>query len=627
MKALNKKVGFAYALLLCICLCSCTKIPVESFSLDSASIIDPSSGDAASGEYGGEPLDRVDGAVDPSLIEFKAKDHYEEYADGIRIALSDAAGAAGVGYSLSDGKLNINNGGTYVLQGKLSDGQIKIDAPKDADVRLVLEGVDIYCSYSAPLLVNTADKVIISLPSGYENKLADKSVSAEADGGEITAAVFSHESISINGEGTLNIKAAAKDGITSKDTLKIMGGAINIEAADDGIVGKDRVLIAGGSISVSSVGDGIKSTNTEDEGMGYIYISGGRIDIKSDGDAIFAQSSMLISGGELSLKTGGGAETVTHSGEMRPGGFWGGFYTEQSTADTVSAKGLKATSYLDISGGSFDFDCADDAVHSNNTVRINNGKMSIATGDDGVHADTSLEISGGEITVSRSYEGIEAQAITVSGGYLNITSSDDAINAAGGSDGAEGMGRPWQDSFNSSSSAKLHITGGEIYADASGDGIDSNGDITMDGGLLCVSGPTDNGNGYIDVGGSFYTNGGTLIAAGSSGMLVTPAQSSKQNSITLTVQGSAGSVISVTDKNGTEMISWKCAKKYSCMTFSHPDITVGEKYNFYVDGVLVSTVESTSTVTGSGMGGMNPGGMNPGGMNPGGDRPQKPGRI
>ncbi len=264
--------------------------------------------------------------------------------------------------------------------------------------------------------------------------------------------------------------------------------------------------------------------------------------------------------------------------------------------------------------------------------------MDISTGDDGVHADSALEITGGEITVKKSYEGLEAQAITLSGGYMNITASDDGLNAAGGSDGADGMGRPWQDSFSADMSSKLEISGGEIYIDASGDGIDSNGDITMTGGLLSVNGPTNSGNGYIDVGGSFYTNGGKFIGAGSSGMLVTPSSSSKQNSITLSLQGSAGSVISVADSDGNELISAKQAKQFSCVTVSLPDIKIGEKYSFYVDGKLSDTVEAASTVTGGSGGGMQggmpggmPGGMQGGGrpsdMQPNGERPNKPNKV
>ena len=603
----------------CILLCSCAKAPVGSFDVQNGNVIDPTNQNSSddSGDYSGEALPIEAGAVDPSAIEFKNKDYYSDYKDKAqRITLSDSAKASGTGYSLSGGVLKITADGTYALSGKLSDGQIVVDAPKSADVRLVLLGVDIYCSYSAPLLVSSADKLIISLPEGTVNSFEDKKSSYETDGTEITAAIFSHESVTINGTGTINVKGVHNDGITSKDTLKIMGGIINVDSYDDGIIGKDAVIITDGKITVNAKDDAIKSTNDVDGNLGFVYIKGGELVITSDGDAISSVTSILVEGGKHTIKTGGGASSVTSSGQLRPGGSFGGF-GNSSSSSSVSAKGLKAKSYLDITGGVFSMDCADDALHSKKMLRMSGGKLEISTGDDGAHADDTFSISGGEIRINKSYEGIEAQKISISGGYINITASDDGMNAAGGSDGAE-SGRPWQDNFASDKNASFVISGGEVHVNASGDGVDSNSDITISGGLVTVSGPTNSGNGYIDVGGSFYINGGTVIAAGSTGMLVAPSADSEQNSITVSLSGSGGDTISVTDANGKELISWVCAKSFAGCTFSSSDITIGQSYSFYVNGTLKTTVEATSVSTGgtSGMGG--PGG--PGG--PGGQRPR-----
>ena len=564
------------------------------------------------------------GAVDTAEIEFKGKDIYSDYKGAIEIQLSDSLAAEGPNYTLGDSTLRISGEGSYVLRGKLTDGQIVVDAPKDADVRLVLAGVDIYCSYSAPIFINSADKVIVSLPEGSENKLEDKATSTTSDGIEITSALHSRESLSVNGTGKLSI-TAANDGITSKDTLKITGGVISIDAKDDGIVGKDRVLIRDGDITVSAVGDGIKSTNSKDAALGYVYIEGGRIKITTDGDGIDAQTSMLIIGGEFDIKTGGGSANVTSSGQMQGGGFFGRYPTssQSSAVNSVSIKALKAAAYLDISGGSFNIDSADDAIHSNDTVRINNGTFTISTGDDGVHADKKLEISGGAITINKSYEGIEAQDIAVSGGYINVTSSDDGFNAAGGSDGNDGADRMWQDRFNTAQKVSFVISGGEIYVNAQGDGIDSNGDLTISGGIVCVSGPTNSGNGYMDIGDNgcaFYMNGGIYLGVGTSGMLVTPSTQSQQNSVTASVSGKAGSTLSIKTQDGEELICFAVAKQYTTFTVSHPDIKIGDKISVYIDGQKQLDVECTSVSTG-GSGGS--GGM--GGM--GGNSAQKPSGV
>ena len=615
----------------CLLLCSvlsCGKAQTDAVGTDTQVI---SGGTTALGTpVEGAPLEQVAGAVDPSAIEFKGKDEYKDYSDGISVSLSDSAEARGRGYTISGGKLSITADGTYILSGRLTDGQITVDAPKDANVRLVLCGVDIYCSYSAPIFVNSADKVIVSLPEGYENKLEDKAESTTADGIEITAAFFSRETLTLNGAGALTVNGA-KDGITSKDTLKITGGNITVNAKDDGIVGKDRVLIRDGAITLATVGDGIKSTNDTDASLGYIYIEGGRFDITSDGDAVNAYTSMLISGGEFTVKTGGGSANVTSSGQMQGGGSFGR-YPQGGTnkTNTVSAKAFKAGAFLDISGGTFNIDSADDAIHSNDTVRINRGKLTIATGDDGAHADTKLEISGGEIVITKSYEGLEGQDISVSGGYINITSSDDGINAAGGSDGDTDGDRIWQDRFNTSQNVNFEISGGEVYVNSQGDGIDSNGSLTISGGIVCVSGPTNSGNGYVDVGDggcAFYMNGGIYLGVGTSGMLVTPSSESKQNSITASVSGNADSSITVSASDGTELVTFRVPKQFNTITVSHPSIKIGDKVTVYVNGTSAAELECTSVSTGGGMGGPGgmPGGMPgaPGGMQGGGGKPSQ----
>ena len=604
-------------LVTCVFLSSCSKGGESTSSLALG-------GEESDGSYEietGAPLENVSGAVDPSDLEFKKKDYWCDIESGYsEIALSDSAESSGNGYVCSGGSVSIVSAGTYVLSGKLSNGQIVVSASKEDDVRIVLSGVDICSLRSAPILVTSCDKVIISLAKDTVNTVEDKSGSTLENGEEISACIYSKESVSINGEGTLNVKANVCDSITSKDTLKITGGVINIDAADDGIVGRDRVLVCGGTLSVNAVGDAIKSTN-DDAALGYVYISDGDFNITCDGDGICAKTSILIEGGRFIIKTGGGAGNVNSSGQISGGGFFGGFKPGGSVSsgkdeDAVSMKALKASSYLDIVGGEFNIDSADDALHSNGNVRISGALIEICTGDDGVHADSQLMISGGRIIIEKSYEGLEGSDINISGGYIKINSSDDGINAAGGSDGNTDDGRFWNDRFNASQNVNFVISGGEIYVNASGDGVDSNKDIAMNGGILCVCGPTNDGNGYIDVEGQFYVNGGIYIGVGRSGMLVTPSANSEQNSITTAVSGTAGSTLTVKDSDGNALVSMICDKTYTTVTFSSPEIKLKEKYTFCVDSKEKTTVTATSVSTLSGVFGT-------GNQMPGQNRPPK----
>ncbi|MFQ9510632.1 MAG: carbohydrate-binding domain-containing protein [Lachnospiraceae bacterium] len=549
--------------------------------------------------------------VNTDLIEFKAKDIYTDfqtvaYTD---IELRDNGTKAGDGYEVNGNTITIVEEGTYVITGTLTDGQLIINTDKESDVRLVFNDVSITSTTLAPIYVKQADKVIISLPEGTNNTITDTITSTDGDE-EITAAIYSKEDLSINGSGNLVVHANANDGITSKDTLKITGGNITIQATDDGIVGKDSILIKDGVLTVTCTGDGLKSTSSEVD-CGYIYIENGTYVIHAGNDGIQAETSLLIMDGNFDITTGEvkmpvPMQTISKSqedGEIGP-------QPEQTTDEetTQSAKGIKASGYLEINGGNYMFDTPDDTIHSNDTVSVNGGTIQVKSGDDGIHADSVLEIADGTITVEKSYEGLEAASINISGGVISVTASDDGINAAGGADSSSLGDRPGRNNFNTSTNASIEINGGDLYVDASGDGLDSNGTITINDGTVIINGAMSSGNGYFDCDGTFLVNGGILLGLGGSGMLVTPSDSSAQNSITVIGDTyKAGSEISIKDSTGKVLYSYVTKKSFTAMTFSSLDIQVGESYDIYVNGVLLKTIEATGVSSGGSSSNMGPG--------------------
>lgn len=271
---------------------------------------------------------------------------------------------------------------------------------------------------------------------------------------------------------------------------------------------------------------------------------------------------------------------------------------ETSDSDSsTSTKGIKADGALQILGGDYNINSADDAFHTNSTLEIRDGNMEIATGDDGMHADDALVISDGDINITESYEGIEGLTITIDGGNISIVSSDDGLNAAGGAD-SSGFGGMGTDMFASNDDIWIEINGGYLYVLAGGDGVDSNGNLTINGGEVYIDGPSDGGNSAIDYGdnAAAYINGGTVVAVGSSDMVEAFDDSSEQAVMSVSVSaGSAGDEIKLLDSDGNELISFTAAKTYDAVIISTADLAQGETYTL-VTGDNETTVEMTSSV-------------------------------
>ncbi|MBW4841093.1 MAG: carbohydrate-binding domain-containing protein, partial [Paenibacillaceae bacterium] len=273
--------------------------------------------------------------------------------------------------------------------------------------------------------------------------------------------------------------------------------------------------------------------------------------------------------------------------------------SEDTNTESLSMKGLKASGDIVINNGSFTLDSADDAVHGNANISIKDGKFEVASGDDGIHADATLAIAGGTITITKSYEGIEGGAIAVSGGETRLSASDDGVNVSGGNDGGSS-----QDEFAASSSNILTISGGYLYVDAAGDGLDSNGSIVMTGGTALVNGPTNSGNGTLDYNGSYEMTGGILVAAGSSGMAQAPSDTSSQYSVTMTFPEAqqAGTLVHLEDNAGNEILTFAPAKNFQSIVISSPDLKKGS-YVLYTSGSSTGSVKDGMYTDGKYVGG------------------------
>lgn len=587
----------------------------------------------------------------------------------IKLNGSDAE-ITGNGATFKDSVITITKEGNYVLSGELENGKIVINAGEKDKVYLIMNGAKITCKDDAVINETMSDKVIITAVEGTGNVLSDGETRSDEN---ITAAVFCKDSVTINGTGSLTVNGNYKDGITSKDKVKLIGASVDIVSTDDGIVGKDIVAVKSGILNIDSMGDGIKSTKTTNIEQGIVCVDGGTVNINSELDGIQAENFVKINGGTISISTGGGSVNESGSqvadgedamqldvaqnevpqvaapqdmpqgemsqnmpqgevpqdmpqgempqGEMpqggRPGrdkgqGGWGNWGergeggrdmqdpNQAGTEETPSAKAVKGGNGVYINGGTINIDSSDDAIHSNDMVYILDGTMSISSGDDGVHADDTLEISGGTIDITKSYEGLEAYYITLSGGDVILVSRDDGLNAAGGNDSSSMNGRPGQNRFaESASDAIITIKGGNLHLTASGDGIDSNGNIEMTDGNVTVCGPAGGGNGILDFGGTFTMDGGALLGAGTSSMFMSISSSSKHNVINEAISGSQGDEIVIYDGD-KQLATFTANTNYTAVIISTPDIEAGKSYTIKY-GNNETTVEAGEPVDYRGM--------------------------
>lgn len=569
----------------------------------------------------------------------------------LSINLSKPESANGIaGVAFQNGELKITKPGSYILTGKLEKGSVTVTAGGKDTVELILDSVVITNPDGPAIYVSKADKVYLTLADKTESTLSDgDSYEITRDESNLDGAVFSKADLIVRGGGKLTVNGNNKHGIVSKDELTLAGGAVSVKAKNVALNGKDAVKISDSEVELEAGSDGIRADNTEYLEQGYVYVESGKVNITASNDGIQAETTLKIAGGEITIVSGGGSGNASSN---QSGGFndkwgsWDGYHDDSET--TESAKGIKAGGSVEITGGNVKLDSSDDSIHSNGEVLISSGIINASSGDDGIHADAKAEISGGELTIYKSYEGIEACEIVISGGKSIVTSSDDGLNAAGGNDASSLGGRPGQGMFEESS-GNIMLSGGFMKLDATGDGIDSNGPITLSGGVFLVSGPTNGGNGAFDYAGEAKVTGGVLVATGSVGMATGFTSAENQGAMLVsTGTQTAGVALTLSDTDGNVIVSFVPDKAYQCAVITAPGIVTGKSYVLsaggeaseadslgFADGgtlsggEVVSHIEMTDSIYTEngfsmiGPGGIGPGGMGPGGFDPGGMRPGK----
>lgn len=264
-----------------------------------------------------------------------------------------------------------------------------------------------------------------------------------------------------------------------------------------------------------------------------------------------------------------------------------------------------------------------DGINAESTLNIKSGYVTVSAADDGIHSDYALNIGeegtvGPTIRVNKSYEGLEGANITVYSGDVEIHSSDDGINAANSD----------LENYNFS----MTFAGGKtvVFADG-GDGVDSNGTLTVSGGTLIVWTSNKADNQPLDADGTISITGGTVLAAGASGGMGTritasqpyiqfgsnrmgfsgmldfigsgrpgkPGKGDEPKTAALGFGGSslgisAGDTLSIKDSSGNALISEVAPYEINSVIFSSPELDSSATYTLCAGDKEVGTSSSNT---------------------------------
>lgn len=539
------------------------------------------------------------------------------------ITITNPYESDGVSITESDGNVVITSTNTtteinYVLSGSTTNGSLKIYS--DYKFGLGFNGISIISTDGPALNIQSGKKVTITQVGGTSNRLVDSQTYTAYNDEDMKGAFFSEGQLNFEGSGSLQVLGRYKHAICSDDYIRVKSGSITVlGAASDAIHAKDYFRMDGGTLNLKASSDGI------DCGEGYILIYAGDITIKSADDGIVASyedtdtsidSSITISGGTFNITTTGqkgagiksdiGAVSVTGGtfniatlgeagkafntgGNMTIGGgeftltTSGDAFYDTDDQDISSPAGIKCDGVLTINKGTINITstgAGGKGISVDGDLVINDGEITVSTSGDmfkygsddtaakAIKSDANVTVNGGTIvikTTKEEAEGLESKdTLIINGGTIEIEAYDDCINA----------------------SNHIEINGGNIYCySTTNDGIDSNGTLTITGGVIISSGTTSPEEGIDCDNNTFKVTGGIIIGTGGATSSPT-ANYCTQRSVIYGTTGTADQFIHIEGSDGTSVLTYKTPRTYSQMTllFSSPDLASNITYTIYKGG-------------------------------------------
>ena len=298
-----------------------------------------------------------------------------------------------------------------------------------------------------------------------------------------------------------------KDNDTSYDestASKIELSGLSANVSGDGVtVSESTVTIAkSGTYVISGQSDGVQIKVEADESADVHLVLKGATMTNANA-AISARSAghvylTLAEGTTNSL-----SDSSSNSDEKADAAFFSKVDLTINGKGTLNVdgkknNGIKANDTLHITGGTYNITAVGDAFNVNDELNITGTTMTIDAKEDGIHASGDLVIDSGTYNVKNSTEGLEGKSITINGGDITIYSTDDGVNAAN-------KNAQQSEIFFTMNGGNLTVEVGQGDTDP----IDSNGNVTVTGGTIKMTGQTgfDFDGTATYTGGDIYLNG------------------------------------------------------------------------------------------------------------------------
>ena len=520
----------------------------------------------------------------------------------IKISASGAV-ISGDGARYEDGIIYISKAGDYLLSGS-GDASVCVSAGEEDNVRLILSGVNITSDDMAPLYIEEGKNVYLVLDSGTTNTLTDNreesSDDEETNINNAGGAVYTACDLIIEGSGSLEIVSENNDGIKAKDDVEIKSGNVSVQAADEGIDGNDSFTMEEGTLTIDAGDKGIKindtitvdggtlNINAGDEGMQAldVVINDGdiNIDAKDDGinisDGSGSSGDEMMQGGPMGQKMQGqeqvqSGQAISEQGEtLEETG-------QQSTAVTrAPGQGGPAGGQMQGApmGENGEMPELPEGMEEGEMPEIpeNMDEANFQGGPNGGQMGQGgpMDADGERPEKPENMDG-QMQGGKMENGQMQGGMMPGEVQ--GGQQGGMGM--------ETAIDGALTINGGNIYINAYGDGIDSNGSLYMTGGYVEISGPENAGNGTLDYIGECEVTGGTLILTGSTGMQQSLGNGSTVLSASTTLNNyyDDGDTIEIYI-DGNKVYTLEDIKKGNYIMISDESITSSSKVEAVING-------------------------------------------